>query len=422
MPHHEGLIYDWNIRKRHHPLTDGSVTLYDETLRDGIQGPSIVDPPIADKLRLLELADAVGIDAIDLGLPGAGPRARADVLALARHLADHKLAIRPSCAARTHLDDIRPVVEVSQATGVELEVMAFLGTSPIRRLVEGWSLDRLLELTIRAVDFAVKEGLPVTFVTEDTTRSRPADLEPLFRAAIDHGAHRLALCDTVGHATPDGVRNLIDFTRDVIEVSGAKVGIDWHGHNDRGLALTNSLTALESGADRIHGTALGIGERVGNAPLDQILVNLRLLGERDTDLSRLPEWCETVSRAVGRPIPGEYPVLGGDAFRTATGVHAAAVIKAEASGDPWLADTVYSGVPAGLVGRAQRIEIGPMSGLSNVRHWLAAHGHPAGDALCDAIFRVAKAADRVLPDALVEDLVASHLGDDPGAREGETHG
>jgi 2-isopropylmalate synthase len=408
VPGERDLVYDWNVRKRRHPLAHGPIQLYDETLRDGIQGPSIIDPPLEEKARLVELADAIGIHSINVGLPGAGPRAAEHSLELTRHIAERRLSIRPSCAARTAWADIRPIVELSQQVGLAVEVMAFLGASPIRQYVEGWDLAHLVELTTSAIGAAAREGLPVTFVVEDTSRSQPATLGALFRAAIESGARRLCLCDTVGHATPDGVHNLIDFTRDVIESTGVAVGIDWHGHNDRGLALTNTLSAIEYGADRVHGTALGIGERVGNAPLDLVLVNLRLLGEIDNDLSRLPEWCRLASRATGIAIPHGYPLLGSDAFRTATGVHAAAILKATRKGERWLADRVYSGVPASLVGCEQLIEVGPMSGLSNVTHWLATHGYDATPEQARRVLDAAKASDRVLTDRELVVLAERH--------------
>ncbi|MEE2789804.1 MAG: LeuA family protein [Myxococcota bacterium] len=401
------LIYNWNLKGRRGRLAP-SVLFYDETLRDGIQGPSISDPNIEDKIRILELEEELGIDCTDLGLPGAGPRAVEDVTALAREVVGQKMKIKPSCAARTHINDIRPIVEISQKVGLEIEVMAFLGTSPIRQYAENWDLDRLLKLSGDAIEFASKEGLPVTFVTEDTVRSRPETLQPLFLNAIEKGAHRLCLCDTVGHATPDGVRNLIWWTRNLIEGTGEDIGIDWHGHNDRGLGVANSIFAAEFGADRIHGTALGIGERVGNAALDQILINFKLMGEIDNDLTKLVEWCETVSRATKWSIPVNYPVMGPDAFRTATGVHAAAVIKAQRKGDHWLADRIYSGVPAGLFGKRQTIEIGHMSGLSNVLYWLEVNHVEARPGLPEHILSTAKAADRSLTDQEVFELVGQY--------------
>jgi len=406
-PSEANLIYNWNLKGRRASLAPG-IRFYDETLRDGIQGPSISDPSIESKLKILELEESLGIDCINLGLPGAGPRAVADVEALARRIVEGGMKIQPSCAARTHINDIRPIVEISQRVGIAIEVMAFLGTSPIRQYAEDWDLDRLLKFSGDAISFAYKEGLPVTFVTEDTVRSRPETLQPLFLNAIEQGARRLCLCDTVGHATPDGVRNLIWWTRNLIEGSGEEIGIDWHGHNDRGLGVCNTIFAAEFGADRVHGTALGIGERVGNAALDQILINFKLMGEIDNDLTNLVEWCETVSRACDWPVPQGYPVMGADAFRTATGVHAAAVIKAKRKGDHWLADRIYSGVPAGLFGKTQTIEIGHMSGLSNVAFWLEVNQVQSREGLPEHILSQAKSMNRVLADAEVFDIISAY--------------
>lgn len=397
-PGEHDLICDWNARRRRWTLKSSARPLQfnDESLRDGIQGPSIVDPPIEAKKRFVELTDSLGVQCMNIGLPGAGPRAIEDVTTLARHIADNGLRVQPNCAARTHLNDVKAIADIVQKTGVPIEVMTFLGTSPIRQYAEAWDLERLVELSGAAIEFGVREGLKVTFVTEDTVRSRPQTLQPLFLNAIDKGAHRLCLCDTVGHATPDGVRNLIEWTRDLIEGTGQDIGIDWHGHNDRGLAVCNSLFAVEYGADRIHGTALGIGERVGNAALDQILVNLKLLGEIDNDLTRLDDWVGLIAASCHWPIHPSYPVFGADAFRTATGVHAAAVIKAHRKGDHWLADRIYSGVPAGLFGKRQSIEIGHQSGLSNVQYWLEANGYPPEDALARHLFDTAKSMNRTL--------------------------
>lgn len=409
-PAPSALVYDWNARRRQSPLASQPLTFLDETLRDGLQGPSLIDPPIEAKRRILELADALGIQFADVGLPGAGPRAAAHTRALVEHIRDRHLSIRPCCAARTHADDIEAVVRVQDETGVPLEVMAFLGTSPIRLYVEGWDAQRLLALSSAAFHQAERHGLRLTFVTEDTARSHPDVLTPLFKNAFDHGVTRLCLTDTVGHATPDGVRNLVEFTRDLVERSGVSAGLDWHGHNDRGLALTNSIIAIEYGVDRVHGTALGIGERVGNARLDQILVNLKLLGEIEQDLSHLTQWCHEVARATGLELPPHYPILGGDAFRTATGVHAAAILKANRLGDRDLADRIYSGVPASLFGLRQRVEVGPMSGVSNVLFWLEEHGHPADRAVAHAVLARAKDFDRVLMDAELEALVREAQG------------
>lgn len=402
------LIYDWNEVERRGPVVrKRRFELHDETLRDGIQNPSVVDPGIGDKLEILHMLDSLGVYSTDVGLPGAGARAFEDVSRLCKEIVDNKLAIIPTCAGRTLVNDIKPMVEVSQKTGIKVEVMTFIGSSPVRQLAEDWSAELIIERSVDAIDFAVKEGLPVTFVTEDTTRSHPHLLTDLFRAALDHGASRLCLCDTVGHATPDGVKNLIQFTRHVVEGHGAPVKIDWHGHNDRGLGLVNSIYALEAGADRVHGTILGIGERVGNAALDQILINLKLLGELgDQEMGQLAALCQRVSKATRFPIPINYPVVGEDAFRTATGVHAAAIIKAIEKGDMELADRVYSGVPAGMFGREQEICIGPMSGLSNVNFWLKQRGFEPDKALANRILEVAKGSDHNLTDEEIRSVIA----------------
>lgn len=394
------LVFDWNEVSRKGSVLPANMTLFDETLRDGLQNPSVIDPGIEAKLKILHLMDDLGIHEADIGLPGSSQRAFDDVLRLCKEVVDCKMKIRIACAGRTVVSDITPMIEVSQRAGLPIEVYAFIGSSPIRQYAEAWDVDLIAKRSSEAIDVAVRAGLPVAYVTEDTTRSRPDVLTTLFRTAIDHGATRICLSDTVGHATPDGVRNLIQFTRNVIEGTGARnIGIDWHGHNDRGLALVNTLWALEYGADRVHGCALGIGERVGNAPMELMLLNMKLLGElADQDLSKLLEYCETVAKAVDWKVPINYPLVGLDAFRTATGVHAAAIIKAMAKGDTWLADRIYSGVPAGMFGRTQEICIGFMSGASNVNYWLQHRGIASDDVLVGEILREAKRLDHIMSD------------------------
>ena len=401
------LIHDWNQTggEELRPAR-GRVELDDETLRDGLQSPSVRSPAIGDKLRILHLMAELGIESVDLGLPGAGPHVVRDVTRLAREIANERLPIQPNCAARTVAQDIEPVLEIAERTGVAIEVCCFLGSSPIRQYTEVWEMDRLLELTEDAVGMAARSGLPVMYVTEDTTRARPDDLRRLYTAAVEAGARRVCVADTVGHATPAGASSLVRFVRQVVDATGEEVGVDWHGHSDRGLAVINSLAAAAAGADRLHGTAIGIGERVGNTPIDQLLVNLQLMGWIDRDLSRLPEYCELVAECTGVPLPDNYPVVGRDAFRTATGVHAAAIIKAREKGDDWLADRIYSGVPASLVGRRQEIEVGPMSGRSNVICWLRDRGLEPDEELVEAIFVRAKEASCVLEEAEIRHICA----------------
>src|ERR1044071_239351 len=361
----DDLIYDWN-GVGSQELAAHRVEFDDETLRDGLQSPSVIDPPIERKVEILHLMDSIGIDSADIGLPGAGPRAVADVTRLAREIVDCKLDIRANCAARTVRADIEPIIDISEKVGIPIEACTFIGSSPIRQYAENWPLEMMLTATEDAVKFAVSHGLPVMYVTEDTTRAHPDTIRALYTTAIEAGARRICVCDTVGHATPEGVRALISYIKSIVLETGEDVQIDWHGHQDRGLGVINSIAAFEAGADRLHGTALGVGERVGNTPMDPLLVNLQLMGYVERDLSNLMRYCETASEATGVPIPVSYPVVGRDAFRTATGVHAAAVIKAFRKGDEWLADTVYSGVPAKMFGREQLIEIGPIDRKSVV--------------------------------------------------------
>jgi 2-isopropylmalate synthase len=389
----DALIHDWNA-----PETNAvRIQFDDETLRDGLQSPSVRDPRLDQKIALLHLMDELGIDTADVGLPGAGARAREHILALVREM--KTLSITPNVACRTLVSDIQPVVAMVQETGMPIEVCAFIGSSPIRQFAENWEIETMIKLSREAIELCTREKLPSMFVTEDTTRAHPDHVRALYTAAIEAGAARICVCDTCGHATPSGVRKLIGFVKSIVDDLGAEVGIDWHGHRDRGLGLANALAAIEAGVTRVHATALGVGERAGNTEMDLLLVNLKLNGLIDNDLSKLGEYCALASAAVGLPIPANYPVFGKDAFETATGVHAAAVIKAFKKGDHWLANRVYSGVPADLFGLEQVIAVGPMSGKSNVTWFLEKRGVTATDEAVQRVLELAKKTPRLLTEA-----------------------
>ena len=402
------LIHDWNLYSEPDVPALRRVLLDDETLRDGLQNPSVRNPSIEEKIEIVQLMEGLGIDTVNVGLPGAGPRAFADAEALAREIIRSRMRIRPHAAGRTQKQDIQALIELSQHIGQPLEAALFLGSSPIRRLVEDWSVDHLLRTTEDGVKQAVAAGLPVMYVTEDTIRTDPSTVVALYSTAIRAGAHAIVLCDTVGHATPRGAYNLVKFViENVVNPSGEKIRVDWHGHNDRGLAVANSMAAVAAGADQVHAAALGLGERVGNTPMEMMLVNLRLLGLFDHDLSQLKKYSETVARATDTAIPPNYPIVGRDAFRTQTGVHAAAIAKASKRDNPELADAIYSGVPARLFGLQQVIEIGPMSGRSNILYWLDKRGIPATDEIIDRIFAAAKQSDSVLTEQQILSLIGS---------------
>jgi len=398
------LIYDWNlVDAPEKPKQRIMVT--DETLRDGLQSPSVIQPEIQDKVYLLYLMNDLGVDAADLGLCGSGEKFKYHVTVLAREIVNQRMPIQPQSAARSVVSDIAAIVDVSQEVGVPIEAAIFVGTSPIRQYAEGWDINFLLKQTEESVSFAVKNGLPVMFVTEDTIRAQPETLRQVYTTAIRAGAHRICAADTVGHITPHGVHALITFLRKVVDEIDPTVGIDWHGHKDRGLDVINSLAAIEAGADRVHACGLGIGERSGNTPMEILLVNLNLLGWANRDLTKLPEYCEVISEKCGAVIPFNYPVVGADSFRTATGVHAAAIAKALGKNDDWLAEHVYCGVPSSMVGREHTIEIGPLSGEHNVRFFLRKNKIEENPAYVIKILEVAKRSNRLLTDDDVRRIV-----------------
>jgi 2-isopropylmalate synthase len=405
------LIYDWNLTGEHPARPPQTIHLNDETLRDGLQSPSAATPTLDEMIAHLHNCAAVGIHALNIGLPGAGPMVEQQVEAVAKEIRDAKLPLFPNCAARTVAADIEPIARVSQKIGIPIEAATFIGSSAIRMEVENWDLDFALKCVTDAINLVKKEGLPSMFVTEDTVRAQPEIVEALYGAAIDLGADRIVICDTTGHITPWGVANLLGFVRGLMEKKGVlgKVQMDWHGHMDRGLGTINNVAAIMAGADRLHGTALGIGERAGNAPLDLTMVNLKLMGWIENDLTGLGRYVRHGARICGFEIPSTYPVFGSDAFETGTGVHAAAVIKALNRGDSWLANRVYSGVPADDFGLSQKIRIGPMSGKSNVVFWLKAHGYDTLEPMVDAIFDAAKDSRRMLTDEEIEEIVSQHL-------------
>ncbi len=405
MKKENNLIFDWN-KKDALFFPKNPPQLDDETLRDGLQSPSVKTPTLEEKIKIIHFISDLGIESANIGLPGAGKHVERSSLSLAKEISDQNLKIYPNCAARTLQVDIEPVVRIQQKSGLKMEVSTFIGSSPIRQYAEGWTMEKMLKDTEESVSFAIKNGLDVMYVTEDTTRANPEDLKKLYGTAINYGAKRVTICDTVGHSTPQGVKSLVSFIRDFVDSIEKNIQVDWHGHRDRGLDIPNTIAAIEAGADRVHGTALGIGERVGNTPIDQLLVNFKLLGWIDRDLSKLSDYVKFVSKATGVPIPKGYPVVGEDAFRTGTGVHAAAVIKALKKGDDWLADRVYSGVPAGKFGLKQKIEIGPMSGKSNIVYWLKENNCKNDETTINKIFEAAKKSKKILTDKELHELTS----------------
>jgi hypothetical protein len=214
------LIYDWN--KNHPPglKPPGAVLLNDETLRDGLQSPSVRDPSIVEKIEILHLMEALGINSLDLGLPGAGPRAVEAVTALAREIVAQKMKIRANCAARTHENDIRPIADIVQKTGLRIEAATFIGSSPIRRFTEGWTDDFLFQTTEKAVKYALSLGLDLMYVTEHTSRCDPQTFKRLYTTAIESGAR--AIVPAIGRKrqhlyVPPVITQVGHFAREKVE-------------------------------------------------------------------------------------------------------------------------------------------------------------------------------------------------------------
>ena len=356
-------MYDWNTAKVPEWRGTAKVSLVDETLRDGLQNATAIDPPLEQKRQLLHHMAEIGVDVVSVGLPAASRRALDEAAALVETIRDNNLPLIPTAAGRTMAGDVQGVADVAQRTGVAVEAYAFIGSSPIRHFSEGWDIDFLRARISESVAVAQREQIPYCLVTEDTTRARPEVLEQLFKTALDGGATRLCICDTVGHATPDGVARLLRFTRDLLSATGHNdVGLDWHAHNDRGLSLQTALWASEVGADRIHGTALGIGERVGNVPLELLALNLGMLGSKPkANRAALRSYCDLAATSLGiGGIPDTHPLFGKaaqarDEAETTAGASSAdpdrAVATSRSMPSPAIAAT-----PARKIGGAYAVE------------------------------------------------------------------
>lgn len=399
------MLFDWSRTGAREAVAPGGA-FFDETLRDGIQAPHVSNPALDEKLELIDHMVRCGIRYADAGFPGGGPAAAADCLAIARHVAtqDHPLAL--AYAGRTHPADVRAICDIAQRAGVPVDAYTFIGISPIRLYVEEWTAGSVVTDIRRSAAECRRDGVTFVLVLEDAVRCTPAILDRVYDVALELGITRVTLCDTVGAASPAGTEALVRWSARYFEAREHPVALEWHGHNDRGLALANSLTALAAGCARVHGTVLGVGERAGNTSIDQLIVNRELAQPGDYDMKALSEYCEYASRVLGVPIPGNYPAMGRDVFKTSAGVHAAAILKAHRRRDTFVKDSVYAGVPASLLGREQEILIDPASGASNVRYWLAVNGGDPGEAVIQDVLDTAKRAGRPLTDDEIRRIVA----------------
>ena len=403
------LIYDWNMQDLS-VKKPKNLQFLDETLRDGLQSVSVSHPSVNEKMQIIRLMEKLGINSVNLGMAFSSPRFREDVEGLARAIREEELSIEANSPSRMITEDIDLLVDIISRTETPIEICTFIASSPIRVLVEGWKLEKIVKDVEKTITRAVNQSVEdILFVTEDTTRSSPDVLKKLITVAVESGAKRIAICDTTGHATPHGTKKIVEFTKEVInDLEKGKIGIDWHGHRDRGLALANTLSAIKAGATRIHATALGLGERSGNLSMELLLVNCKMLGWIDNTLYSLMEYSQKVSDVTKVSIPPSVSVIGDDAFKTQTGIHASALVKAKKLGDTWLEDRVYSSVPAEWIDREQRIEIGPQSGRSNVIWWLVHHQFSFNFDLVMKILKHAKKQERILTDTEILKIIREH--------------
>jgi 2-isopropylmalate synthase len=389
------LLYDWHPAARLNNAAPAGMALHDETLRDGLQSPSVPPPSIEAKLRLLDRMRELSIASVDIGYPAVSNGIRDDCIRLARHSVNTKWKVDLWCAGRATATDIAAIAHTAQSSGTSVGAALFLFGSRLRQRIARKDMNELVSIAQSAVTSATAENLPVMFVIEDASRTWPEDLATLFTAAVEAGARRLCIADTVGTATPEAAAALLSHVRALPAVSSAGIPIDWHGHRDRGLALTASLAALIAGADRVHATAMGIGERCGNAELELIAVNLEILGRASLDSLCLRAYVEQASDMLGMEIPINYPVFGRDAFRTTAGVHAHAVARAREMGGREWADAAYSAIDAGRFGYDQTIELSAHSGHAAVTEWLAARGFRRDDeALVSSVLEMLKSSPR----------------------------
>ncbi len=403
------LIHDWNA--------DGArptrrLELVDETLRDGLQCPSVTDPPIEKKIEILRLMVALGIQNVDIGLPGAGGVVNQHVETLLRVIKDEKLPIRANCAARTVVRDIAPVAEIQQRVGHPLAVSMFIGSSAIRQYAENWTLDKMLQSASEALAFARKEWIPIIFVTEDTTRAHPKTIAALYNLAMDFGAKSLIACDTCGHATPSGVTRLVKYVKGLVAKRRSAARVEWHGHMDRGLGVINSIAAAAAGADRIHGTGLGIGERAGNTPLEEVVMAIHVHGEAmgvhtHVDTRGIHPISRKVAERSGIGVAANKAVVGRNAFRHASGIHQDGVVKFRET---------YEVLDPAAVGneRGSEIVLGKLSGRAGFRARAAELGMVLADHELDAAFeRFQEIADRSreVGDDVVRDIVRFARGE-----------
>ena len=397
------ILYSWgkklskNVKKK--------IEINDETLRDGLQATYVKHPSIKEKIEFLLASDKLGIDSINIGFPVTSDKSKKEIIRITNFAKEEGLKIKIECGGRILKEDVEAIIDVSQKTGVQIIAGLFIASSKIRYIVENWDLKEMGKLIEQNISLAVKNNLDVMFVSEDTSRAYPKTVSYLYNAAIDAGAKRLCICDTVGESNPYSAYNLVSFVKNNIIKKNKKIKIDWHGHNDRGLATANSLAAIAAGADCIQVAALGVGERAGNTVMEEILINLHKEGLIKANLEHLENYSKIASKILKMKIRPNAPVIGSDIFKTATGVHASAIKKALQLKNKFLAENVYTSISPSSLGRKHEILIGPVSGKSNVEWYLKKKRIKPTAALTDLILNKARIERRILTEKDIDLII-----------------
>ena len=382
--------YSWNEERRNAPLV-----LVEDDTRDALQSVAVARPTTDERRDLLERVSRLGVHLSFIGFPAVSAVEHAECQALVSYIAERRLAIRPVLMARAVAIDLDRIIDIQQASGCAIVADLYVSISSIRLRAEGWDLVRLLRDLVAVASRAANNGLDFRLAFEDSTRAVPNDLKSAVEAALDVGAPTIVLNDTVGSSHPSGAARHVAFVGDLVARAGADAAIAWHGHNDKGLALANALAAVDAGATIVSGTFLGVGERAGNIPLEQLILALAERGQFGSDLDELPLICALFAARMGWSIPPNQPLIGADVFSTGTGTHAAALLKARHLGREW-EDAIYSGVSAAALGREQSILIGPNSGRAAVRAVLDELSIEVNDDVVEQVLEHCKRAAKCL--------------------------
>ncbi len=399
------LLYSWNP-----PAKSGleNVEIEDDTLRDGLQGAFVRKPTVDEKIELFTLSSAIGCQHAVVGFPASSPQEMADSRRIVQAIQERGLKQQPWMLSRALVSDLEPIIALQRESDIPIGAAFFMGTSPLRRVVEKWDWDQVLRNVETAVAYCVENGVPFSLSIEDASRTPPEELRQLIQIGAKANGFSISICDTVGESTPDGAAQLVRFTREEIAKENADTRVLWHGHNDRGMAVANSAAAAEAGARIIGGSFLGIGERTGNAALEQVILYLYQNGATQWRIDHLVNYCEKLSEYTNTPISNEMPLIGSQAFATCTGTHSAAVLKARAISVDY-EDYIFSAVPASKLGLPQNIMIGPTSGLANARHVLQRLELPSDDQAASALLEHAKGKNSWVQHNEIKQWAEAHL-------------